>query len=139
MVKHTISASSMVQIVRSGRCRSKIISIVKSFINRWRKNMRQQVRLILSKNVVHNNVKEMSTKGLIKVQSDMYEKLSVKNKIFLMKKLLQFKMEDGSPVAAHVNKFITNVNQLSYVKTEFNDEVCALILPWHLWQIVKRP
>ena len=86
------------------------------------------IRLTLSKNVAHNVAKEKTTEGLMKVLSDMYEKPSANNKVFLMKKLFHLKMEEGGLVAAHVNEFNTIVNQLSSVEIEFEDEVRALIL-----------
>ena len=86
------------------------------------------IRLTLSNNVAHNVAKEKTTEGLMKVLSDMYEKPSANNKGFLMKKLFHLKMEEGGPVATHVNEFNTIVNQLSSVEIEFDDEVRALIL-----------
>ena len=85
------------------------------------------IRLTLSKNVAHNVAKEKTTEGLMKVLSDMYEKPSANNKVFLMKKLFHLKMEEGGLVAAHVNEFNTIVNQLSSVEIEFDDEVRALM------------
>uniref|UniRef100_A0A0D3A6Y6 Uncharacterized protein n=1 Tax=Brassica oleracea var. oleracea TaxID=109376 RepID=A0A0D3A6Y6_BRAOL len=82
------------------------------------------IRLTLSKTVVSNGAKEKTTEGLMKVLSDMYEKPSANNKVFLMEKLFHLKMEEGDLVAAHVNEF----NQLSSVEIEFDDEVRALIL-----------
>uniref|UniRef100_A0A0D3AD50 Reverse transcriptase Ty1/copia-type domain-containing protein n=1 Tax=Brassica oleracea var. oleracea TaxID=109376 RepID=A0A0D3AD50_BRAOL len=71
---------------------------------------------------------EKTTEGLMKVLSDMYEKPSANNNVFLMKKLFHLKMEEGGLVTAHVNEFNTIVNQLSSVEIEFDDEVRALIL-----------
>ena len=45
------------------------------------------VCLTLSKNVAHNVAKEKTTAGLMKVLSDMYEKPSTNNMVFLMKAL----------------------------------------------------
>ena len=86
------------------------------------------IRLTLSKNVAHNVAKEKTTADMMKVLSDMYEKPSANNKVFLMKKLFHLKMMENAHVAAHVNEFNTIVNQLSSVKIDFDDEVQALIL-----------
>ncbi|KAL1204365.1 Retrovirus-related Pol polyprotein from transposon TNT 1-94 [Cardamine amara subsp. amara] len=51
------------------------------------------IRLTLSKNVAHNVAKEKTTERLMKVLSDIYEKLSANNKVFLMKKLFQLMMQ----------------------------------------------
>ena len=72
--------------------------------------------MTLSKNVAHNVAKEKTTAGMMKVLSDMYEKPSANNKVFLMKKRF------------HVNEFNTIVNQLTSVEIEFDDEVRAPIL-----------
>ena len=86
------------------------------------------IRLTLSKNVAHNVAKEKTTAGMMKVLTDMYEKPSANNKVFLMMRLFQLKMDEGAGVATHVNEFNTIVNQLSSVEIEFYDEVRALIL-----------
>ena len=51
----------------------------------------------------------------------MYEKPSTNNKIFLMKKLFQLKMDEGELVSTHV-KFNMIVKQLSFIEVEFDDE-----------------
>ena len=86
------------------------------------------IRLTLSKNLAHNVAKEKTTAGMMKVLTDMYEKPSANNKVFLMKRLFHLKMDEGAGVATHVNEFNTIVNQLSSVEIEFDDEVRALIL-----------
>ncbi|KAG6525878.1 hypothetical protein ZIOFF_015849 [Zingiber officinale] len=86
------------------------------------------IRLTLSKNMAHNVAKETSTEGLMKVLSDMYEKPSANNWVFLMKKLFHLKMAEGAFVATHLNEFNTIVNQLSSIEINFDDEVRALIL-----------
>lgn len=64
----------------------------------------------------------------MEVLSDMYEKPSTNNKIYLMKKLFNLKKEEGAPMAEHLNEFDMMVNQLSEVEIDFNDDICALIL-----------
>lgn len=86
------------------------------------------VRLTLAKSVAHNVAKEKTTASLMKALSDMYEKPSANNKVFLMKKLFNLKMVDGTSVTTHLNEFNTIVNQLLSVNIDFGDEVRALIL-----------
>ena len=86
------------------------------------------IRLTLSRLVAHKVVKEKTTVDLIKVLSSMYEKLSVNNKVYLIKKLFNLKKAKGTPVAQHLNKFNTITNHLPMVEIEFDDEVHALIL-----------
>ena len=64
----------------------------------------------------------------MEVLSDMYEKPSTNNKVYLMKKLFNLKKEEGAPMAEHFNEFDMMVNQLSEVEIDFNDDICALIL-----------
>ncbi|KHN44573.1 Retrovirus-related Pol polyprotein from transposon TNT 1-94, partial [Glycine soja] len=66
------------------------------------------IRLTLAKNVAFNIVNEKTTAGLMKVLSDMYEKPSATNKVYLMHRLFNLKMGE--------------------VQIKFEDEVKALIL-----------
>ncbi|KAJ0088517.1 hypothetical protein Patl1_32912 [Pistacia atlantica] len=86
------------------------------------------IRLTLTKNVASNVAKETTTTGLMKILSDMYEKPRANNKVHLMKKLFYLKMREDASVIEHMNDFNTIINQLSYVKIDFDEEVYALIL-----------
>ena len=57
------------------------------------------IRLILSRFVAHNVVKENTTTNLMKVLFGMYEKPSANNKVHLMKKLFNLKMAENASVA----------------------------------------
>ncbi|GJT23082.1 retrovirus-related pol polyprotein from transposon TNT 1-94 [Tanacetum coccineum] len=63
------------------------------------------VRLSLAKNVAYNVVNEKTTYGLFKALSNMYEKHSASNKVFLIRQLVNMKMKEGASVADHVNEF----------------------------------
>ena len=65
---------------------------------------------------------------LMKGLFGMYEKPSVNNKVYLMKKLFNLKKAKGTPIVQHLNEFNTITNQLSLVEIEFDNEVCVLIL-----------
>ena len=86
------------------------------------------IRLTLSRSVAHNVVKEKTAVDLMKALSSMYEKSSANNEVYLIKKLFNLKKAEGTLVVQHLNGFNTITNQLSMVKIEFDDEVCALIL-----------
>ena len=58
----------------------------------------------------------------------MYEKPSASNKVFLMKRLFNMRMVDGSSVAEHLNSFNTVTNQLASVGIKFDDEIRALLM-----------
>jgi hypothetical protein len=61
------------------------------------------IRLLLSRSVAHNILKEKTTVGLIVVLLGMYEKSSANNKVHLMKKLFNLKMVEETSVAQHSN------------------------------------
>ena len=86
------------------------------------------IRLTLSKNVTHNMEKEKTIVGMMKALVEMYKKPSVNNKMYLMKKLPNFKMLESGPVVEHLNSFNIMVNQLVLVRIKFDDEICTLIL-----------
>ncbi|RZC08730.1 Retrovirus-related Pol polyprotein from transposon TNT 1-94 [Glycine soja] len=86
------------------------------------------IRLTLSKNVAFNIVNEKTTAGLMKALSDMYEKPSAANKVYLMRRLFNLKMGEGISVTNHINEFNTILAQLESVQIKFEDEVTALIL-----------
>ena len=86
------------------------------------------VRLCLSSSVAFNISGEKTTKGVMDKLAKMYEKPSASNKVYLMKKLFNMKMNEGSSVQDHVNEFNTITNQLTSVKIEFEDEVRALLI-----------
>ena len=86
------------------------------------------VRLSLAKNVAYNIVNERTTFGLIKALSNMYEKPSAANKVFLIRQLVNTKMKEGGSVTDHVNEFNSIISRLISVDIGFEDEVKALLL-----------
>ncbi|KAI3767934.1 hypothetical protein L2E82_18363 [Cichorium intybus] len=86
------------------------------------------VRLSLAKNVAYNIVNVKTTHGLIKALSDMYEKPSASNKVFLIRQLVNLKMMEGSSATDHINEFNSILSRLISVDIKFEDEVQALLL-----------
>nr|GEV07156.1 hypothetical protein [Tanacetum cinerariifolium] len=80
------------------------------------------VMLSLANNVAYNVVDEKTTCGLIKALSNMYEKPSVLNKVFLIRQLVNTKMKEGASVADHVNEFNSILSRLMPVDIKFDDE-----------------
>ena len=70
-----------------------------------------------------NIIKEKTTADLMKALSDMYEKLSVSNKVHLMHRLFNLKMSERRCVADHINEFNVIITQLTLVDITFYDEV----------------
>jgi hypothetical protein len=85
------------------------------------------IRLSLAASVAFNIYKEKTMKGLMDALAKLYEKPSVSNKVFLMKRLFNMKMSEGGSIADHLNDFNTVTNQLSFVKVEFDYEVMAFL------------
>jgi hypothetical protein len=84
------------------------------------------IQLSMEASVAFNISKENTMKRLMDALGKLYEKPSVLNKVFLMKRLFNMKMSEGGSVADHLNEFNTITNQLSFVKVYFDDEVRAL-------------
>ena len=97
----------------------------------WKLKDRQalgMIRLTLSRNVAFNIIKEKTTSDLMKALSNMYEKPSAMNKVYLMRRLFNLQMSEGGRVADHINEFNMIISQLGSVEINFEDEIKALIL-----------
>ncbi|KAJ9557170.1 hypothetical protein OSB04_011784 [Centaurea solstitialis] len=86
------------------------------------------IRFTLAKNVAFNIVKETTTCGLMKALSNMYEKPSASNKVFLIRQLVNTRMREGMSVTSYINEFNTILSRLLSVDIKFEDEVQALLL-----------
>ena len=78
--------------------------------------------------MVFNIIKEKTTSDLMKALSNMYEKPSAMNKMYLMRRLFNLQMSEGGFVVDHINEFNMIVSQLRSVEINFEDEIKALIL-----------
>jgi hypothetical protein len=86
------------------------------------------IRLSLEASVAFNISKENTMKEMMDTLAKLYEKPSVSNKVFRMKRLFNMKMSEGGSVADHLNEVNTITNQLSYLKVDFDDDVRALLI-----------
>ena len=66
--------------------------------------------------------------GMLKALSNLYEKPSTMNKVYLMQRLFNLQMSEGGSVVDHINEFNMIISQLSSVEINFEDEIKALIL-----------
>lgn len=89
---------------------------------------RAVVTLALSKTVAFNIMKETTTSGMMLALSNMYEKPSAANKVFLIRELVNTRMREGSSVTEHINKLNSILASLASVGIKFEDEVQALLL-----------
>ena len=84
------------------------------------------IRLCLAALIAFNISKEKTIVDLINALVKLYEKPSVSNKVFLMKRLFNMKMSKGGH--DHLNDFNRVTNQLSSVGVNFDDEVRTLLI-----------
>ena len=82
----------------------------------------------MAKNVVYNIIKKTTTHGLIKALSNMYEKASASNKVYLIRLLFATRLKEGDCVTDHVNEFNSILSRLPSVDIKFDDELQALLL-----------
>ena len=85
------------------------------------------IRLTLTCNVAFNIVKEKTTTSLMKALSNMYEKPSASNRVYLMRRLFNLRMGEGASVTNRLHEFNIVTMQLSSVDIEFDDEIRALL------------
>ncbi|VFQ98600.1 unnamed protein product [Cuscuta campestris] len=86
------------------------------------------IRLSLTKNVAFNILKETRAKGIMEALSNMYEKPSTANKVFLIRELVNTRMKEGTSITEHINKLNSILARLLSVGIKFDDEVQALLL-----------
>ncbi|MFS7970494.1 putative RNA-directed DNA polymerase [Helianthus anomalus] len=89
---------------------------------------RAVVTLALSKTVAFNIMKETTTSGMMLALSNMYEKPSAANKVFLIRELVNTRKREGNSVTEHINKLNSILARLASVGIKFEDEVQALLL-----------
>ena len=75
-----------------------------------------------------NITKAKMTKELMETLAKLYEKPSASNKVFLMKRLFNIKMEEGGSIADHLNEFNTVNIQLSSMGIHFYEEIRAPLI-----------
>ena len=92
------------------------------------KKAKAVIRLTLSKDVAFNILKEKTAKNIMDALSNMYEKPSAANKVFLIRDLVNTRMKEGSSVTVHINNMNSILSRLESVQIKFEDEVQALLL-----------
>ena len=94
----------------------------------WAAFNRKAIAVITGQECGFNIVKETTACGLMKAFSNMYEKPSASNKVFLIRQLVNTRMREGMYVTSHINEFNTIISHLLSVDIKFEDEVQALLL-----------
>ncbi|VFQ77094.1 unnamed protein product [Cuscuta campestris] len=86
------------------------------------------IRLSLTKNVAFNILKEKTAKRIMDALSNMYEKPSAANKVFLIRELVNTRKKNDTSVTEHINKLNSILARLLSVGIKFDDEDQALLL-----------
>ncbi|MCO5613069.1 hypothetical protein L7F22_067343 [Adiantum nelumboides] len=66
--------------------------------------------------------------GVWSALSNLYEKKSVASQVYWLKKLIDLRMKESTPMSNHFNEFHTIVSQLQSQGVEFDDSVRAMFL-----------
>ncbi|MCO5566964.1 hypothetical protein L7F22_020647 [Adiantum nelumboides] len=78
---------------------------------------------------VYFNVKDTSgAYGVWSALSNLYEKKSAVSQVYWLKKLINLRMKESTPISNHLNEFHTIVSQLQSQGVEFDDSVRAMFL-----------
>ncbi|PKA52444.1 Retrovirus-related Pol polyprotein from transposon TNT 1-94 [Apostasia shenzhenica] len=85
------------------------------------------ISLTLVRNVAFNINKKM-TVCLMKALCSMHKKPLTSNNVYLMHRLFNLKMTEGSSGTNHINEFNIITTQLSSMDIDFDDKVKVLIL-----------
>ncbi|KAJ8476439.1 hypothetical protein OPV22_020166 [Ensete ventricosum] len=99
--------------------------------NEWKRLDRKTVGFIrqwLDDSVFHHVSTECSVYALWKKLEGLYERKTVGNKAFLIRKLMNLKYKEGTSIPEHLNEIQSITNQLSSMKISLDDELQALLL-----------
>src|ERR1044071_7485254 len=89
-------------------------TITKEWMN-LDKKAQSTIRLALSMNVAYNILEQTTARGIMEALSNMYEKPSPTNKVFLIRELVNIRMKEGSSATEHINLFKSHLTRLSAV------------------------
>ena len=92
------------------------------------KKARACITLTLSEDVAFNIMKETTARGMMEALSNMYEKPSAANKVYLIRELVTTRMKEGGSVTTHINNLNSILSRLVSVDIKFDDEVQGLLL-----------
>lgn len=85
------------------------------------------IRLELTKKTGYHISKAKTAKEAMDILTNMYEKPSTSNQIFLLKKLVNMKLFDKGSVAEHINSFTQVTNHLESAGIKLGDKLQALL------------
>ena len=86
------------------------------------------IMLTLAESVYFNVADEVSAYDAWTKLSGLYEKQSAASQVYWLKKLVDLKMKEGTPMSNHLNEFNTIYSQLSAQGVKFDEPVRAMFL-----------
>ncbi|MCO5614481.1 hypothetical protein L7F22_068764 [Adiantum nelumboides] len=89
---------------------------------------RSTIMLTLHKSVYFNVKDTKGAYGVWTALSNLYEKKSAASQVYWLKKLIDLRMKESTPMLNHLNEFHTIVSQLQSQGVEFDDSVRAVFL-----------
>ncbi|KAF5800225.1 putative RNA-directed DNA polymerase [Helianthus annuus] len=92
------------------------------------KKARGKITLALTRSVAFNIMKETTARDMLEALSNMYEKPSAGNRVFLMRELFNMRMNEGSSVADHINEVNSILSRLATVGMKLDDDTQAVVL-----------
>ena len=92
------------------------------------KKAKAVITLSLTKSVAFNIMNETTARGMMEALSNMYEKPSAANKVFLMRELFTTRMNEEGSVTVHINNLNSILSRLSSVGIKFDNETQASLL-----------
>ncbi|KAM0026735.1 putative RNA-directed DNA polymerase [Helianthus debilis subsp. tardiflorus] len=100
----------------------------KAIWNSKDKKARGKITLALTRSVAFNIMKETTARDMLEALSNMYEKPSAGNRVFLMRELFNMRMNEGSSVADHINEVNSILSRLATVGMKLDDDTQAVVL-----------
>uniref|UniRef100_A0A251T759 Putative zinc finger, CCHC-type n=1 Tax=Helianthus annuus TaxID=4232 RepID=A0A251T759_HELAN len=92
------------------------------------KKARGEITLALTRSIAFNIMKETTARDMLEALSNMYEKPSAGNRVFLMRELFNMRMNEGSSVADHINEVNSILSRLATVGMKLDDDTQAVVL-----------
>ena len=86
------------------------------------------IRQWVDDNVLNHVSEEKHARSLWNKLEQLYARKTGNNKLFLIKKMMSLKYQDGTPMTDHLNTFQGIINQLAGMNIKFEEEVQGLWL-----------
>ena len=86
------------------------------------------IRQWVDDNVLNHVSEKKHARSLLNKLEQLYARKTSNNKLFLIKKMISLKYQDGTPMTNHLNTFQGIINQLAGMNIKFEEEVQGLWL-----------